>query len=145
MAFKFTLQKLLELIENKKLEVEAEYSQASRVFEESATKLYHLLKKKEEYEDSYQNQIKDKLSILHIQQSQAVLMKIGQEIVKQQVETNIARENLQRKQEALLNISIELKKYEKMKELKHLDYLEQAKREESKLMDELAVLQYVNR
>ncbi|WP_096199362.1 flagellar export protein FliJ [Bacillus sp. FJAT-45350] len=145
MSFQYTLQKVLEIKERKKNEVEADYTEASSLFEKTATELYNLLKKKEDFEEGYKQQISQGISVNQLQQYETVLSRYQGEIERQQKSTQIARDKMHRKQDALVTMSIELKKYEKMKELKHQEYLEEVKREESKLMDEISVQQFANR
>jgi len=145
LAFQFTLQKILEFKEKIKQEAEGKFAEASKAFEEEATKLYHLLKKKETYEATCAEQLQTKASILYIQQTQILLMRLQQDIHIQQQKTHVARDKMRVKQDELLTLSMELKKYEKLKEVQLLAYMEWMKREESKQMDEIAVQNYMNR
>ncbi|QOY34470.1 flagellar export protein FliJ [Anaerobacillus isosaccharinicus] len=145
MSFQFTLQKILEVRENDKLKAEKEFSQATRQFEEVATKLYELLKKKENHENDYYQRIESKIHVFEIQQSHSLLAQLQKQIDQLQYYTQKARDNMNRKQEQLVEKSIELKKYEKMKQIKYEFYVEETKRQENILMDEISVQQFINR
>lgn len=145
MSFQFTLQKILEVRENEKLKAEKEFTQATKQFEEVATKLYELLKKKEEYESHYNSQILTGIHVFQIQQSYSILDQLQKQIDQVQHYTQQARANMNKKEENLVEKSIELKKYEKMKQIKYGQFLEETKRQENLLMDEISVQQFVNR
>ncbi|RXI98006.1 flagellar biosynthesis chaperone FliJ [Anaerobacillus alkaliphilus] len=145
MSFKFKLQKILEMSEHEKLKAEKEFTQATRQFEEVATKLYELLKKKENYDNDYRTRMEMGISISDIQQSHTILNQLQKQINQLQIYTQKARENMNVKQELLVEKSIELKKYEKMKQIKYDYYLEEVKRQDDILMDEISVQQFMNR
>lgn len=145
MSFQYTLQKVLDYKEKQKQEKEALYNQAVKKFEEIATALYHLLKKKEETESYYEQKLKQGLTVLELQMHETQLLRMQKEIEKQQRLTNLARENMNRAQEHLIEMSVEYKKYVKMKEKQFEQYLENIKREETKLMDEISIQMYANR
>lgn len=145
MSFQFTLQKILEVRESEKIKAEKEFVQATRQFEEVATKLYDFLKKKEEYEQDYYNRIEAGIHIFQIQQSHTLLTQLQQQIEHYQHYTQRARENMNKKEEILVERSIELKKYEKMKQIKLEEYLVEEKRLENILMDEISMQQFMKR
>ncbi|OIJ17836.1 flagellar export protein FliJ [Anaerobacillus alkalidiazotrophicus] len=145
MSFQYTLQKVLEVRENDKLVAEKEFAIATRQFEEAATRLYELLKKKEDYEKHYNNRIEAGIPIFQIQQSYSLLTRLQEQIDQLQYTTQKARENMNRKQNLLVEKSVELKKYEKMKQIKYEEYLEEEKRLENTLMDEISVQLFVKR
>ena len=145
MSFQFTLQKILEVRENEKFKAEKDFTQATKQFEEVATKLYDLLKKKENYESQYNNQVQTGIHVFQIQQSYLVLDQLQKQIDQLQYYTQQARTNMNQKEEVLVEKSIELKKYEKMKQIKYEQFLEETKRQENLLMDEISVQQFMNR
>lgn len=145
MSFQFTLQKILQVRENEKLNAEKEFTNATRQFEEVATKLYELLKKKENYEVNYYRKIETGIPIFEMQQIHTLLTKLQKQINQLQYFTQKARENMDRKQEQLVEKSIELKKYEKIKQKKYELYIEEIQRQENILMDEISVQQFINR
>ncbi|WP_413381614.1 flagellar export protein FliJ [Alkalihalobacillus sp. 1P02AB] len=145
MAFHFSLQKVMELKEREKKEGQSIYSKAVDDFEQKATILYNLLKSKESLEDNARNRIQTGITIGDIQQQQSQFLRLQEEINKQQVKTQIARNNMQKKQQELVERTIEFKKYQKMKELKHTAYEQEQTHLENVLMDEMSVLMYSKR
>lgn len=145
MGFEYTLQKVLDYKERQKQEKEALFNQAVRAFEEVATALYHLLKKKEDTEKFHEEKLQHGVTVSELQMQQSQLLRLQKEIEKQQRMTNLARENMNRAQQHLLEMSIEHKKYVKMKEKQMEQYLANLKSEETKLMDEISIQMYANR
>jgi flagellar FliJ protein len=145
MSFQFSLQKILEVRESEKNSFEKEYTQATKQFEEVATKLFELLKKKEQYENECCNRIGKGIHIFQIQESQLLLTQLQRQIDQQQYYTQKARENMNRKQETLVEKSIELKKYQKMKQIKYEIYIEEINRQENLFMDEISVQQFMRK
>lgn len=119
MPFRFTLQKILDVKENEKIKAEKDFTEATRQFEDVATKLYHLLKKKEDYESSYYQKVEQGMVVFEIQQSHLLLEKLQRQIDQYQLFTQRARENMNRKQQFFVEKAVECKKYEKMKEIRY--------------------------
>lgn len=145
MSFKYSLQKLLDIKENEKQMKEAEYASAQKNFEEKATRLYQLLKRKEEVEASYLEKLSKGVSVYEIQQQQNSLFRMKMEINKQMKETDLARAVMNKRQDELILISKDVKKYERMKEIKKEQFILEQKRLEMKEMDEISIQLYANR
>lgn len=145
MSFQFTLQKVMELREREKNNVQSEYQEAMTSFETIATELYEMLKRKEELEDNAREQIEKGTSIYALQQNQSKLLRLQQEVLVQQRSTQLAREKMNRKQQDLMNRSIEFKKYEKMKQIRQEQFEQEEKRLELLQMDELSIRLYAKR
>lgn len=145
MSFQFTLQKVLELKERQKIERETEYKLAIDQFEEVATELYHLLKKKEDLEEKARLELQQGTSIKALRFQETTISRLDKEILALQQKTQRARAIMQTKQRKLVDASIELKKYEKMKQRKHEQFIEESKRLELVEMNELSIQAYVNR
>ncbi|MBU9720320.1 MULTISPECIES: flagellar export protein FliJ [Bacillaceae] len=145
MSFQFTLQKVLEMKEHNKMEAQLEYQDAMRKFEEVATELYHVLKKKEEILQTYEENIGKGVPISIIQQTEEALRFLQLQIDRLQESTHYARSSMNEKQQLLLTSTVDLKKYEKMKEKKFQQYEVEQKRFENKNLDEVSVQQYMNR
>lgn len=145
MSFQFTLQKILEVKENDKLKAEKDFTEATKQFEEVATKLYEVLKKKEQFEVDYRSKVENGIHIFQIQQAQFTIEQLQKQIDKLQYYTQQARSNMNKKENIALEKSIELKKYEKVKQLKYEQYVLKVKRQENILMDEISVQQFMNR
>jgi flagellar FliJ protein len=145
MSFQYNLQKVLDVKEKEKQSKELAYADAQKRFEESATNLYQALKRKEDIEASYTEKMSTGIAVHQIQQQQNALSHLKSEIDRQTNKTNIARDGMHNKQNDLLNSAMELKKYEKMKEIKRKEYIEEEKRIETKEMDEISLQIYANR
>lgn len=145
MAFKYKFEKLLSIKENEKDVVIGEYNDAVQKFEKAATKLYQLLKQKEDLIDQQGKQLTSGLNIRQIQDLQRFLPFLDKSIAEWQVQVAKARKFMELKQQLLLEKNIEVKKYEIMKEKSLAAYSQLEKAEENKLMDEISIQQYMNR
>ncbi|KEF39879.1 flagellar export protein FliJ [Schinkia azotoformans MEV2011] len=145
MAFKYKFEKLLSIKENEKDVVIGEYNDAAQKFEKAATKLYELLKQKEDLIDQQGKQLTSGLNIRQIQDLQRFLPFLDKSIAEWQVQVAKARKFMELKQQLLLEKNIEVKKYEIMKEKSLVAYSQLEKAEENKLMDEISIQQYMNR
>ncbi|MCL7746468.1 flagellar export protein FliJ [Halalkalibacter alkaliphilus] len=145
MSFQFTLQKVMQVREREKNKVQAEYQEAIGHFEKVATQLYELLKSKEGLEERVSNQISTGTSIYELQQNQNEIMRLQQEIMDKQHDTQLAREKMVVKEKDLVTKTIEMKKYEKMKQLKQEQYKQEEKRKDIMQMDELSVQLFAKR
>jgi flagellar FliJ protein len=145
MSFQFTLQKVMQYREREKNTVQAEYQEAVDRFEVIATQLYELLKRKEDLEERAREQVSTGTSIFDLQQNQLKLLRLQQEIQVKQRATQVARENMNVKQQDYILKSIELKKYEKVKEIKLEQYKTEEKRLELLQMDEQSIRLFANR
>ncbi|GAE24254.1 flagellar protein FliJ [Halalkalibacter wakoensis JCM 9140] len=145
MSFQFTLQKVMQVREREKNQGQAEYQKAIDQFEKVATKLYELLKKKESLEERARKQISVGTSIYELQQNQNEMMRLQQEIQLHQRETQRARDKMSMKEQDFLQKAIECKKYEKMKQLKENEFIEEEKRKEAVQMDEISIQLFAKR
>ncbi|QKS71437.1 flagellar export protein FliJ [Paenalkalicoccus suaedae] len=145
MSFTYQLQKVLEIKEYEKAAAEKEFSDSVRSFEESAKELYAMLKRREELIDQTQQQIMQGMSIAFIQQNEQTISFLEQEIGKLQKITQKARREMQEKESFLTVKSVDLKKYERMKEIEFERYVEHEKQEEMKFLDEVSVNQFIRR
>jgi flagellar FliJ protein len=145
MEYAFKLQKVLTMKENEKNLATREYNEAVRRFEETAEKLYRLLKQKEEQEEMHRQKLQLGLSIQDIRHFQQYIASLERTIHHYQFLVMQAREQMQRKQSKLTELNIEVKKYEKIKE-KYMQAVHLAeKRAENKWMDEISVQRFVHR
>ncbi|HHW38881.1 MAG TPA: flagellar biosynthesis chaperone FliJ [Bacillales bacterium] len=145
MAFKYKFEKLLSIKENEKDVVVGEYNDAVQKFEEVATKLYELLKQKEDLIDQQGKQLTSGLNVRQILDFQRFLPLLDKSIAEWQVQVAKARKFMELKQQLLLEKNIEVKKYEIMKKKSWVTYSQLEKAEENKFMDEISIQQYMNR
>ena len=145
MAFHYSLQKVMEHKDREKSEAEKQYSDAIDQFETVATKLYETLKQKEDLQKRQADQLGQGLPIAEIQHHEQVLTYLQKEIDTLQWKTQRARKMMTDKERLLVSKSIDVKKYERMKDIKYEEYKEQEKQEETKFLDEISVQQFVRR
>ncbi|MFC0296228.1 flagellar export protein FliJ [Geobacillus jurassicus] len=138
----FRLQKVLSMKEKEKEKALGEYEEAVRRFEQAAEALYHLLKEKEECVAARDEQLKAGLSVGDIRLRLQYMANLERTIDHYQLVVMQAREQMQRRQQRLMELNIEVKKYEKMRE-RIKRWAEQLEREaERRLLDEMAVQRF---
>ncbi|MCZ0755309.1 flagellar export protein FliJ [Anoxybacillus sp. J5B_2022] len=141
----FKLDKLLTIKEKEKEKALSEYNEAVKRFEEVAEKLYHLLKQKEDYEEMYKQKMSEGLAIQDIRHFRQFVTNLERTISHYQQLVIQAREHMFFKQTKLTEVTIEVKKYEKMKE-KHEEAVQKAiQTAENRWMDEVSLQQFVHR
>lgn len=140
--YHYRFEHILTYQEQKKNETEADYKGAVDQFEQVATRLYELLKKKEQLIADYENKLAAGFSIEQIKLTTQYLEKLERLIaeVQQQVIDHRARMNWY--EEKLLEDTIEVKKYEKMREKDVELFLEEEQRKEALFLDEISTQQY---
>lgn len=141
----FQLTKILNLKEYEKQKALHEYEEARRRFEEVAEKLYHFLKQKEDYEEQHKQQLQSGLAVQHIRSFQQFMNNLQRIIDHYQHLVMQARQHMELKQLKLVELNVEVKKYEKIKE-KHDEMIAQQMRiAEQKQMDDISIQQYCYR
>jgi flagellar protein FliJ len=145
MSFHFTLQKVMELKGHEKGDAERAYTESVKEFKKTAAQLYEFLKRKEELMEEIERKLTEGLSISAIQFNEKTISYLQSEIDRLQLSTHHARKNMNEKEKYLMYKSIDLKKYEKMKEIKQGEFLQEEKRQESKFLDDVSVQQFLRR
>lgn len=143
MAETLVLSKILSVRESEKKDAERAYHSAMKQFEEIAKQLYHLLKKKEDAEVSYENYLHQTTSIDMIKEQITYIENLNNRIMKLQSEIQEARTHMESKQVRLTDAYIEVKKFEKMIEGRRQTQAESLKKEERAMMDEISIQQYL--
>ncbi|SFA38265.1 flagellar FliJ protein [Anoxybacillus pushchinoensis] len=141
----FKLTKILNLKEYEKQKALHEYEEARSRFEEVAEKLYHFLKQKEEYEEQHKHQLQLGLAIQHIRSFQQFMVNLQRIIDHYQHLVMQARQHMELKQLKLVELNVEVKKYEKMKEKYDEMMAQHMRMMEQKQMDDLSIQQYCYR
>ncbi|SFE38994.1 flagellar export protein FliJ [Alteribacillus iranensis] len=142
MTFQYSFEKILDMKKKEKEKREQEYHQSVTQFEKMATSLYELLRQKEEMEDLYEKQMTKGVKIYQLQHNEKLLLHLQNKISKITQETNVARDQMYRKEDELQSAAIECKRYEKMKEKEKEEYDKLRKQEELKMMDEISIRNY---
>lgn len=145
MGFEYKFSKVLKVKENEKDQALAIYFEAVSNFEQVATKLYELLKKKEDLEDFQNERLNKGLPIQEIQYYQQFISNLEKAINHQQTLVINARNQMEYHRGRLVEKNVEVKKYEKIKERDFNRFIEQEKQNENKLMDEISIQQFINR
>lgn len=140
MAEAFT--KILNLRENEKQIAHKAYLKSQEAFEEKATRLYHLLKRKEDAEQTYGRYIETSSTLQKIKEQVAYIEKLNSEIIFLEKEVQFARNQMNKKQAVLNDAYIEVKKYETIIQKRKNDAAEKAAKAEMAFMDEISMNQY---
>ncbi|HLS07991.1 flagellar export protein FliJ [Lentibacillus sp.] len=144
MAETAALSKILHVRENEKNVAEKSYQKSIDLFEEVATRLYNLLRKKETAESSYEDYLQQTTSIDKIREQSAYIEKLNKQIVELQSEMQRARNDMEAKHERLNHAYVEVKKFEKIIEHRHKENAAIIRKHEQALMDEISVQQYLS-
>lgn len=145
MAYKFKLEKIMNLKEREKDEMLSIYNDSVKKFEGAAEKLYEALKKKEDLEAFQSQKLVNGLSVQEIRHHQSFIMNLQKTIDHYQQMVMNARSQMLFYQDKLMEKNIEVKKYEILKEKDKLIFLEELKRVEDKQMDDISIQQYMHR
>lgn len=145
MSYKFKFQKVMSIKENEKNQVLSDYKSSVKEFEEAAEALYDSLKKKEILEENQRQQLQSGLSIQSIRQQQSFITSLEKTIMYYQNLVIKARNKMQQLQTLLTEKNIEVKKYEIMHEKDFAVHEGLLKMQESHLMDEISIQQYMSK
>ncbi|MFA8437503.1 flagellar export protein FliJ [Pueribacillus sp. YX66] len=140
MASHFRLDKVLKIREKEKDLSEIEFANAQQRFESVARTLYELLKKKEELEKQHEYNMRVGVQADTIRQYNLHLQSLQNSIMEQQMIVNHARFEMEQKRNLIVHKSVEVKKYNLLKD-KHIEnVLSKMKKEENNQLDELSIL-----
>ncbi|MCA1053512.1 flagellar biosynthesis chaperone FliJ [Rossellomorea aquimaris] len=145
MSYQYRFERILTLKEKEKDEVNEQYKGAISKFEKVAEKLYESLKKKEDLERYQADKIMNGLSVQDIRHHQHFISNLDKTIAYYQDLVIQARNRMNWYEEKLVDMNVEVKKYEKIKEKDLLLFQKTIKEAESKQLDEVSVVQYMNR
>lgn len=135
--------KILNVYDQEKKEAQLAHSQSIEKFETVAKSLYTLLKKRETAVEEYQAMLKSITAIDEITERLAYIESLQKEIDRMQYKVNAARQTMVTKQRELTEAHVEVKKYEKIIELRNKTFKEKMLKEEAQLMDEISLQQYL--
>ena len=145
MHYQYKFEKILTLKEKEKNDSESKYTEAVREFESEAENLYQMLKKKEELLDLQSEQLKFGLSVQQVRYNQHFLENQEKLISHYQKRVMETRSKMHFYHQLLVEKSVEVKKYEKIKEKDFQRYFNSVKYEENRQMDEISIQQYMSR
>lgn len=142
MSFHFSMEKVLSVKQKEKESIEQELGEAVQAFESIAEEIYSLLKRKEDIENLSNHQFQQKIVVNDLQNTQRFLLSMTNKIKELQPVLQRARERMQLIQQKLLHQTIEVKKYEKLKERQLTAYNVEITSYENKQNDEFSVLRF---
>lgn len=143
--FSFPLEKILNLQLRERDALQNSYTQAVHFFEEIGSELYRLLKKKEEFESNQAFTLGNGVQLHVIQTNQIYLDKLMLQIEQVQTKLHHARMQMEEMKGKLISKSIELKKYEKLKERFKVKVANELNRLDQIQMDEISSIRSCNR
>ncbi len=142
MSFHFSMEKVLSVKQKEKESIEQELGDAVQAFESIAEEIYSLLKRKEDIENQSNYTFQQRIVVNDLQNSQRFLLSMTNKIKELQPLLQRARERMQVIQQRLLQQTIEVKKYEKLKERQLSAYKVEVSSYENKQNDEFSVLRF---
>ncbi|WNB90402.1 flagellar export protein FliJ [Bacillus sp. NEB1478] len=142
MSFQFSMEKVLSIKQKEKESIELELGEAVQAFESIAEEIYSLLKRKENIENQSNLQFQQKIVINDLQNTQRFILSMTNKIKELQPILQRARERMQVIQQKLLQQTIEVKKYEKLKEKQYKSYEVSQNWQELKQNDEFSMLRF---
>jgi flagellar protein FliJ len=142
MSFQFSMEKVLSVKQKEKESIELELGEAVQAFESIAEEVYSLLKRKEDIENLSNQQFQQRIFVNDLQNTQRFILSMANKIKELQPVLQRARERMQVIQQKLLQQTIEVKKYEKLKEKQFHAYEMELTSYENKQNDEFSVLRY---
>lgn len=144
-TYQYKFAKVLTIREQEKSETELAYKESVSAFEKVATELYNLLKKKEDTVDNQNSLLTSGLSIdsIHHYSNYIVALQKRIDIVQKQVIQ--ARSKMNWMEEKLLEKSLEVRKFEKIKEKDLEQFQLEQQRLETIQLDEISSLKFQNK
>ncbi|MEG0448284.1 MAG: flagellar export protein FliJ [Lysinibacillus sp.] len=144
-AYKYRFDKVLTIREQEKSETEIAYKESVRFFEEVATKLYDLLKKKEDLLGFQQERLTIGSSIDEVHHYARFIDSLEKTIADVQQKVIQARAKMNWHEEKLLEKNLEVRKFEKMREKDFEVFKVEQQRLETIFLDEISSLTYNKR
>ncbi len=141
-SYMYRFEKVLTIREQEKNETEIAYKESVRSFEEVATKLYDLLKKKEDLIEFQQKRLVVGSSIEEIHHYARFIDSLEKTIADVQQKVVQARSKMNWHEEKLLEKNLEVRKFEKMRENDYKSFQQEQDRIESIFLDEISSLTY---
>ena len=142
MNYNYRFEKILIVKDQEKTESELAFKESVQVFEEIATKLYELLKKKEDLIVYQQERLKVGSSIDEINHYSKFIDSMEKTIEDAQQKVVQARAKMNWHEQKLLEKNLEVRKYEKMRENDFERFKEDQLRIEAMQLDELSTIAY---
>lgn len=144
-GYEYRFTSVMAIKEQEKSEAEMAYKESVSVFEKVATALYDALKKKEDLLDFQQQKMESGLSIIEMHNYANFIVSLEKQIAELQNKVIQARSKKDWFENKLLEVSLEYKKYEKMKERDYKAFLAEENRLEMIQLDEISQISFYNK
>lgn len=144
-GYRYRFENVLSVREMEKSETEIEYQTATTDFERVATELYDLLRKKEQTIEEQQTHMMKGATIIDINHYMHFIDSLEKKIEKVQQEVIRARSKMQWLEQKLLERTLEVRKFEKMKEKDREKFKKEAEQIEAKQLDELSMTTFLGK
>jgi|SRR5690625_1283394 len=142
MAETAVLYKVLQVKEQEKNEAQIERVQAVEQFEKVANQLYDQLKKKETAQKQLDQKMREQFTMEIMKEQSRYINNLSSKIVTLQHHVQQARRKMEDTQEMLNKAFIEVKKIEKMIDIREQEKIAEEEMLEAALMDEMSLRQY---
>jgi len=142
LQYKYRFEKVLDIREQEKQQTEMAYKESVRAFEEVASKLYELLKKKEDLISYQTEKLKTGSTIHEIHHFASFIDSLEQSINDVQQKVMQARTKMNWHEQKLVEKSLEVRKFEKMREKDFESFKEEQDKAEMLMLDELSSIMY---
>lgn len=136
--------KILHVREQEKKNAQKAYQQSTDFFEQTATRFYHLLKKKEDAEASYDELIQHATTLDRVKEQAKYIEKLNNEIIRLQQEVQQARSEMELNQSRLTDAHVEVKKFQHIIDSRKKKKLEKEMQLEQSQMDDISLKQYIS-
>ena len=143
--YNYRFENVLTFRELEKTETETEYKESVDAFEVIATELYELLKKKEETLEEQQERMSRGFSIDGIHHYARFIGSLERKIEEVQQKVMQARSKMHWYEDKLLERTLEVRKFEKMKEKDREQYDVETEYREAQNLDELSTMTFRGR
>ncbi|WP_313891265.1 flagellar export protein FliJ [Psychrobacillus sp.] len=144
-TYQYKFSKVLTVREQEKSETEIAYKESVTAFEKVATELYDLLKKKENTIQDQNNLLEQGLSIDGIHHYSKYIDGLLKQIDVVQKQVIQARSKMHWFEERLLERTLEVRKFEKMKEKDFESFQQEQHRLETIRLDEISSIKFQNK
>lgn len=141
-AYNYRFEKVLTLREQQRDETEMAYKEAIQQFEEVAEQLYGQMKKKENTIEEQHRRMESGFSIDDLHNYARYIDALDKQIDITQQKVINSRSKMQWYEEQLLEKNIEVKKFEKMKELGKQRFDAEMEHKEANQIDELSTMKF---
>ncbi|WP_251207055.1 flagellar export protein FliJ [Acetatifactor aquisgranensis] len=143
--FRYSMQSILNIKLKMETQAKQEFSAARAALDEEEERLKALYDRKSSYEETGLKLLSGTLKLREINENKMAIRCMEDYIEKQQINVNMAEENLERAREKLTEVRMERKTHETLKEKAFEAFLMEEKRQESKEIDQLTSYTYGQR